>query len=424
MARGRLWPAAVVVAVLAALGGCSDKSVNPFDPLQDRDAPVVTRFAVEAGVATWTTDEPALCVVEYGPTAGDYLHYAYESTKTHSTTHRVTLLGMEDGESYDVRVRSMDRAGNEGYHASALLPQMVEGVAFDEPVMRLSMIDVGWGLSMALETPGGTSVLIDAGSQGHAAHVVDFLYSHDISYLDYAVVTHHHADHEGGYYAEGGVLDMLGIGTFIVPDPTYMLETMNSSLADTLAYYNIDPVTVTQGDDSSNDPDLNWDEAPGFFVQVLSAGVGTQFITDPAYQPDDLEGNNDSIVLRITYGDVVFLLMADAEFFVEYYILNAYGGPAVRADLMQVGHHANDDATSELWLNNVDPRIGLISNAMIEAPLEKEVTLQGLRAVDADYFVTDRIFPNTPRNVDPSHGDIIAVTDGESIEVILEPHDW
>ena len=61
---------------------------------------------------------------------------------------------------------------------------------------------------------------------------------------------------------------------------------------------------------------------------------------------------------------------------------------------------------------------------MIEAALEKEVVLQGLRAVDADYFVTDRIFPNTPRDVDPDSGNLIAVTDGETIEVILEPHDW
>jgi beta-lactamase superfamily II metal-dependent hydrolase len=424
MARGRLWPAAVVVAVIASLSGCSDKSVNPYDPLQDRDPPVVTSFAVDAGVATWTTDEPSLSVVEYGPLGGDYLHYAYESTKTASRTHRVTLLGMEAGESYDVRVRSVDRAGNEGYHASALLPETIEGVAFDGPVMRLSMIDVGWGLSMALETPGGTSVLIDAGSVGHASDVVDFLSSHDISYLDYCVVTHHHADHEGGFYAEGGVLDMFGVGEFIGPDETYILLGLTAPLADTLAYYNIDYVTVAHGDDSSNDPVLDWDDAPGFFVEVLSAGIGTEFITDPAYQPDDLEGNNDSIVLRITYGDVVYLLMADAEFFVEYYILNAYGGPALGADLMQVAHHANDDATSELWLDNVDPRIGLISNAMIEAALEKEVTLQGLRAIDADYFITDRIFPNTPRNAEPTYGDIIAVTDGESIEVILEPHSW
>jgi len=424
MTRGKLWPVAFVAVVIATLAGCSDKGVNPFDPLQDPDPPVVTSFSFSGGVATWTTDEPALCVVEYGSARGDYLHYVYESTKIHSTTHRATLLGAEHGEPYLVRVRSVDRAGNEGLDDSAGLPTTIAGVAFDEPTMRLSMIDVGWGLAMVLETPGGTAVQIDAGQLERGDDVVEFLYSHGISYLDYGMLTHHHADHYGGFYADGGVLESIGVGGFIVPDPTYMLETMNTTLIDTLLYYNIDIDTVAQGDNSDNHPSLDWDDTPGFFVDVLAAGLGSQFIEDPAYYPDDLEGNNDSIVLRITYGDVVFMTMADAEFFVEYFILNEYGGPAVRADLMQVGHHGNDDATSELWLDNVDPRIGLISNAMIEAPLEKEVTLQGLRAVEADYFVTDRIFPNTPRDADPSYGHIIAITDGETIEIVLEPHDW
>jgi competence protein ComEC len=420
---------ALVAAVLAVVTGCSDRAVNPFDPLQDPDPPVVTSFAFEGGVATWTTDEPALCVVEYGPSGGEILHYTYESTKTHATEHEATLLGMEDGEHYFLRVRSTDRAGNEGHSASAVLPATIEGVAFDEPVMRLSMIDVGWGLSMALETPGGAAVLIDAGRSELGPWVAEFLYDHGISYLDYGVVTHHHGDHEGGFYGDPGdeipgVLDMIGVGGFIVPDPTYILDTISPSLEELLEYYNIGVTTVTQGDDSSNHPSLDWDSTPGFYVQVLSAGVGTQFVTDPAYLPEDVEGNNDSVVLRITYGDVVFMTMGDAEFFVEYYILDEYGGPAVRADLMQVAHHANDDATSELWLDNVDPRIGLISNAMIEAALEKEVVLQGLRAVGADYFVTDRIFPNTPRDADPSYGHLIAITDGETIEIVLEPHDW
>jgi hypothetical protein len=217
---------------------------------------------------------------------------------------------------------------------------------------------------------------------------------------------------------------MIGVGTFFIQDPTHSLETMPSWLAEELAHYNIPVDTLSQGDNASNHPGLDWDDTPGFSVEVLSAGVGSQFIEDPDYYPEDLEGNNDSIVLRIAYRDVVFLTTGDAEFFVEYHILDTYGGPAVRADLLQVAHHASDDATSELWLDNVDPRVGLISNAMVEAALEKEVVLQNIRAVGADYFVTDRIFPNTNRDADPTYGNLIAITDGETIEVVLEPHEW
>jgi competence protein ComEC len=290
--------------------------------------------------------------------------------------------------------------------------------------MRLSMIDVGWGLSMALETPGGTSVLIDSGSDDHLDDVMTFLYDNDITYLDYAVATHHHADHTGGYMEDGGILDSFGVGTFIAPDSTYILDPLDVGLREKLNEHNLEVVYVKQGDDSSNLDALAWDATPGFFVQVLSAGVGTQFAPDPESIPEDAEGNNDSVVLRITYGGVSYMLTGDAEFFVEQYIVNAYGPSGVRADVLQVAHHANDDATSEFWLENVDPRVCLISNAMVEAPLEKEVVLQGIRAVDADYMVTDRIVPNTPRDAEPTYGNLIAITDGETVEIVTEEHDW
>ena len=424
MRRARLWPLAFVVVSLALLLGCAENETNPFDPSQDPDPPVVTGFAYSGGVATWTTDEPALCVLEYGLVDGEYRNYVYESTKEHETTHEVVVLGMEDGAEYKLRVRSRDRAGNEDYQTDVEMRDTYTGVAFTDPTLRLSMIDVGWGLSMAVETPGGTHVLIDAGSDYHVEDVMDFLWDHDITYLDYAVATHHHADHTGGYMEDGGVLDNFWVGTFVAPDSTYLLDSFDVGLRDKVNEHNLPVVYVKQGDDSSNHESLAWDDTPGFFVQVLSAGVGTQFAPSPEYIHEDANGNNDSVVLRMTFGGVSFVAMGDAEFFVERYIVDNYAREDIRADLFQVGHHGNDDGTSEFWVNTIDPRVGLISNAMIEAALEKEVVLQNIRAVDADYMVTDRIVPNTPRDVDPTYGNLIAVTDGETIEVITEEHDW
>jgi hypothetical protein len=68
--------------------------------------------------------------------------------------------------------------------------------------------------------------------------------------------------------------------------------------------------------------------------------------------------------------------------------------------------------------------VSLISNAMIEAPLEKEIVLKAIRAAASDYLVTDRIIPNTPRDAPPTYGNLIAVTDGHVIEVITEEHEW
>jgi hypothetical protein len=277
---------------------------------------------------------------------------------------------------------------------------------------------------MAFESPGGAHVLIDAGPERHLDSVEGFLLEHDITYLDYAAATHYHADHIGGYMEDGGIFDSFAVGAFIGPDTTYILDPMDTGLYNKLVSRNIPRYTVMQGDDSTNHQILAWDDTPGFFVQVLSAGVGTQFAPSPEYIPEDAEGNNDSVVFRFTYGDVSYITMGDGEFFVERYIVDYYGRHGVRADVLQVSHHANDDGTSPFWLDNVDPRVGLISNAMEEAALEKEIVLNAIRSADADYMVTDRIIPNTPRDVEPTYGHLIAVTDGETIEIVTEEHDW
>lgn len=424
MGRARLILVVSVSLALLVLPGCSEKGVNPFDPSQDQNPPVVTSFSFSAGRAVWTTDEPSLCVLEYGPVGGVYDHYVYETTKDHRTSHEVMVLGMEDGEEYVVRVRSLDRAGNEAHEATASLPVTVLGAGFDGDTMTLAMIDVGWGLSMAVTTPSGAHILIDAAQEIHLDDVVAFLQDHGISYLDAAVATHYHGDHVGGYYADTGILELFGVTEFITPDTTYLFTPMSPDIAEKLDLYSIPITYVSRGSNNDNTPALDWDDTPGFAVEVLAAGLGGQVPDEGSTSGEGMNGNNDSMVIRLTFRGVSFITTGDAEFFAEYSIINAYGRAGTKADLLQVAHHGNDDATSELWLDNVSPRVALISDAVIEAALEKEVVLQGIRAVSADYFCTDRVVPNTPRDAPPTYGHLIAVTDGEVIEIIVEEHEW
>ncbi|MFH1502058.1 MAG: hypothetical protein ABIG03_03330 [Candidatus Eisenbacteria bacterium] len=422
MGRAKLWPLVLVsVLPLLVLSGCSDREVNPFDPSQDPNPPVVANFTYSGGEAQWSTNEEALCVLEYGLVGGDYEHYVYESTKHHSTYHRVTLLEAVDGETYQVRIRSIDRAGNEDYEADGL-PSSIVGRAFRDDTMTLAMIDVGWGLSMVLTTPDGSHVLIDSASDDHFTDVLDYIQGQSINWFDAAVATHYHGDHVGGYNETGGVLDVYGFGAFIGPNAATAYVPIWTGIAETIAAMGLEVTDVSQGDNSDNTPELDWDDTPGFHVEVLGAGNGGLVGGPDDSGTEGMKGNNDSVVMRFTFLGVSFVTTGDAEYFTEYGIIDAYGRAGSRADLVQIGHHGNDDATSELWLDNVSPRVAFISNAMLEAQLQKESVTQGIRAVDADYFVTDRVFPNTPRNVDPDHGNLIAVTDGQTMEIVLDRH--
>jgi competence protein ComEC len=70
-------------------------------------------------------------------------------------------------------------------------------------------------------------------------------------------------------------------------------------------------------------------------------------------------GNNDSLVLRISYGSRSFLLTGDIERGIETKLLA--GGADLHADVLKVGHHGSRTSSTEPFLEAVSPSVALIS---------------------------------------------------------------
>ena len=97
-------------------GNIGDISNSPSAmPSADNAAPVITSLDViptaTAAFVTWTTNEPASSLVDYGPTS------SYGSTAgvaaVGGTSHAVLLTGLTPGTTYHFRVRSADAQNNE-----------------------------------------------------------------------------------------------------------------------------------------------------------------------------------------------------------------------------------------------------------------------------------------------------------------------
>ena len=148
-------------------------------------------------------------------------------------------------------------------------------------------------------------------------------------------------------------------------------------------------------------------------VAVFSAGAGKYMTSGQGGST----GNNDSVVLKVTYGEVDIILCADAEFFVEQRTIKNFG-LAVNPEVFKAGHHGNDDATSEEWLNYMKPRVGFISNSLLENDgVFDQSVINLLLDHNVDYHVTDRAYRNAGRNDSPDHGNLTVTTDGETFTV-------
>jgi competence protein ComEC len=70
--------------------------------------------------------------------------------------------------------------------------------------------------------------------------------------------------------------------------------------------------------------------------------------------------NNNSVVLRVTFGHIAMLLTGDAQSEAEARLLS-HGGTDLRADILKIGHHGSAYSSTPEFLAAVRPRIAIIS---------------------------------------------------------------
>ena len=194
-------------------------------------------------------------------------------------------------------------------------------------------IDVGQGDS-ELICCGGEYMLIDAGEPSASDTVVDYLNDHGIEKLEYVVCSHGHADHCGGLDA---VVENFDVGTvFTSPYP-----------GDTSSYEIFSDAVSAKGL-AMTVPELG---------ESYSLGEARFEFIGPLEEYDNL--NDDSLVMRLEYGDTSFLFTGDMTSKAERDLLE--DGANVKCDVLKVGHHGSSGSSSYRFLYEAEPKIAVIS---------------------------------------------------------------
>ena len=98
------------------------------------------------------------------------------------------------------------------------------------------------------------------------------------------------------------------------------------------------------------------------YEKMNSIKIKNFYLENLNYMNTDNE-NDASLVINIRYKNKYMLFMGDASIKTEKYLLNNYNFSNI--DILKVGHHGSITSTSEEFLKEIRPKIGLISCALV-----------------------------------------------------------
>ncbi|MFF2754960.1 MBL fold metallo-hydrolase [Psychrobacillus sp. NPDC058041] len=200
--------------------------------------------------------------------------------------------------------------------------------------MSVHFIDVGQGDSIFIQSPEGRSMLIDSGKKEAGKEVVAYLREQGVEKLDYVVATHPDADHIGGLIP---VLNSISINNFVDSGKVHTSQTYEKMLQ-LILDKKIPYIVPSRGDTIPLDSKIK--------ITVLNAGE------------DSKDNNEASIVLKVQYGEVSFLLTGDADINVESSMLKEFD---LRSTVLKAGHHGSNTSSSDAFIRSVKPKVTILS---------------------------------------------------------------
>ena len=248
-----------------------------------------------------------------------------------------------------------------------------------QSALKVHFIDVGQGDSILIDS-GQNELLIDGGEK--SSGVVNYINSYVEGPLETVIATHPHSDHIGGLIK---VLDDFQVNEIWLNGDTSTSKTYKQFMA----------AVELEGANVYNARERG----------VISLdNLNFTILNPPFILFKDI--NNNSIVLRLEYGNTTFLFTGDAEQEVESTMLAP--GNGLQVQILKASHHCSKTSSSKLFLMAVNPKEAICmvgENNRYGHPHQE--TLNNLKEIGANVYRTD------------INGTIVVFTDGQSYKIEL-----
>ncbi len=215
--------------------------------------------------------------------------------------------------------------------------------------LEMTVVDVGQGDSILLTFPDGKLMLVDGGGiptfGKHRPSQMDigeevvspYLWQRSIRRVDVMASTHAHADHIGGLPSLMANFHARELWTGANSENPAWCALRQQALADGVRIS-----ALHRGQQF---------RYGGAELQVLAPALD--------YDPREMPHNNDSLVLRVSYGRHSFLLSGDIERQVEEDL--AAAGLLRRTDVLKAPHHGSKTSSTEQFLDLLHPAFAVMS---------------------------------------------------------------
>ena len=241
------------------------------------------------------------------------------------------------------------------------------GKSSDQNPLDIYFFNIGQGDAMLLHQVGKSAVLIDAGPLINGHIITSTLERLDIKELDGVIITHPHLDHFGGLF---DLYSRISIKTFYDNGKSNPVKEY---------FRDYEAIRIMQD------------------YHVLTTGktlhygdLVLEILHPPKTEPagEVWNTNGSSLVLMISFNGFKLLQTGDLSGPAEQFFLRKF--PDVSAHVLKVAHHGAEDATSKIFLEQVQPELAVISvsrDNWINAP--SPIVLNRLTEMNINFIRTD-----------------------------------
>ena len=211
------------------------------------------------------------------------------------------------------------------------------------------------------------NILIDSGTSISYDKLSAYLKRNDFKSFDAVIISHPDSDHIGG---------MAKLLEEIKVDRIYMPKLPDELVSETEEYK-----TFINS--------VKENKTKVFYPKIQSEiKIGDMTLNFISPTKEYSNRNDNSLVLKVIYGETSFLFTGDISEKVEEDLLNS--DIELKSDVLKVAHHGSKTSSSEEFLKAVSPQISVVSVGLSDDTLPDYETMVRINHYSDDIYRTDK----------------------------------